>query len=473
MTKFPLVILFAAYGLNICAQDSNSHQSFAIPEFQLAHLPEIEEELSADFFARNRQRLRELMPDSSMVVLFSAPQKSKSNDIDYRYHQDPDFFYFTGIKDPNTLLIIFKNATQIGNYQTDELLFIEEKNDQKEKWTGKMIGIEEASETSGIFSILPNVDFKTLDFDWSKLHQVYCNKYEHIERDDKEHPGDLKSLTYHFDAKMKRAGQDVLVNEAEEMFAQLRQVKTAEELNMLRRAAEITCQAQLNAIQFIKPGLTEYQIEAVISYTFRANGGDGEAFPSIVAAGENGAIMHYTANNSLLIPGHMVIMDIGAQYQNYSADVTRTVPINGKFTKEQAAVYQLVLDAQTVAIRYATAGNKFWIPHEEAYRTIGKGLIRLGIITEWGDISKYFIHGTSHYLGLDVHDAGVYRALAPGDVITVEPGIYIPPGSPCDKKWWGIYVRIEDDLLITRGAPEILSDCVPKTIAELEALMAQ
>jgi Xaa-Pro aminopeptidase len=149
------------------------------------------------------------------------------------------------------------------------------------------------------------------------------------------------------------------------------------------------------------------------------------------------------------------------------------VPVSGKFSTEQAAVYQVVLDAQTVAIRYATPGYKFWTPHEEAYRTIGKGLIKLGIITEWGDIGKYFIHGTSHYLGLDVHDAGVYSSLAPGDVMTVEPGIYIPKGSPCDPKWWGIYVRIEDDILITTGPAKVLSDSAPKTIAEIEAIMAQ
>jgi Xaa-Pro aminopeptidase len=182
--------------------------------------------------------------------------------------------------------------------------------------------------------------------------------------------------------------------------------------------------------------------------------------------------MHYTSNSSLLIPGDMVVMDIGAQYQGYAADVTRTVPVSGVFSGEQKIIYQLVLDAQTVAIRYATPGYKFWTPHEEAVRTIGKGLIKHGIIKKWSDIGDYFIHGTSHYLGLDVHDTGIYSALQPGEVITVEPGIYIPEGSPCDPKWWNIYVRIEDDILITDGPARVISSSAPKTISEIESLMS-
>jgi Xaa-Pro aminopeptidase len=240
---------------------------------------------------------------------------------------------------------------------------------------------------------------------------------------------------------------------------------------MMQRVIDITADAQINAMKFIKPGMTEYQIEALIQYTFRASSAEDDAFRSIVASGRNGGIMHYTANQSLLIPGDLVIMDIGAQYEGYAADVTRTVPVSGKFSPEQAAVYQLVLDAQTVAIRYTTKGYKFWTPHEEAFRTIGKGLTSLGIIKKWSEIGDYFIHGTSHYLGLDVHDSGIYSSLKPGELITVEPGIYIPEGSPCDPKWWNIYVRIEDDILINEGSAKVLSARAPKTIAEIEAMM--
>lgn len=467
------LLLCAILGLAISAigQGIGKTIDFSSPVFKIKDLPKIEDELTASFFSNNRDRLRDTMPDSAMVVLFSAPLKSKSNDIDFRFSQDPDFYYFTGINAPNAILILFKTPVQIEGEWVREALYLEEKDQKKEQWTGKMLSAEQAKELSNIQLVYPNTSFKTTVFPWDRIKSVYSNQHDHIERDDKEHPGDLKSMVYHFDAKVKRANIKPKVNEGEDLFAYLRQKKTPEEIKMIQRAVDITCEAQRNAMKSIKAGVTEYQVEAIINYTFRSMGAQGEAFPTIVASGENGAIMHYTANESLLIPGDLVVMDIGAEYQQYCADITRTVPVSGTFSEEQAQVYQVVLDAQTVAIRYAKPGYKFWTPHEEAYRTIGKGLIKLGIITEWADIPKYFIHGTSHYMGLDVHDAGVYSSLAPGDVLTVEPGIYIPEGSPCDPKWWGIFVRIEDDILITSGAPKVLSDCVPKTITEIEALM--
>lgn len=444
---------------------------FDEPLFQLSELPEIDEELSRNFFMLNRERLRDTMKDSAVAVIFSASQKARANDIDYPFHQDADFFYFTGIREPNAMLMVFKEPMWINDQWMREILFIEERDSKKEQWTGKMLGQEGAEEISGAALVLSNTDFKPMIFPWEKIEHVYTNQFETIERDNREHPGDLMSMVKHLENKTAKAGLEIKSNEGEDLFAQLRQQKSTEEINMLRRAIDITCIAQQNAMVGIKPGMTEYQVEAIIEYTFRTNGADGEAFSSIVASGRNGAIMHYTANESLLIPGDLVIMDIGAQYQGYAADVTRTVPVSGRFTEEQAAIYKVVLDAQTVAIRYATPGYKFWTPHEEAYRTIGKGLIKLGVIKEWSEIGNYFIHGTSHYLGLDVHDAGVYSSLKPGEVITVEPGVYIPEGSPCDPKWWNIYVRIEDDLLITNGPAEVLSDCVPKSISEIEAIM--
>lgn len=439
--------------------------------FKLAHLPVLDEELSASFFKENRIKLRDTMPDSAMIVLFSAPQKQRSNDIDFPFHQDPDFFYFTGVREPNSMLIIFKEAQNIDGITANEFLFVESKDAKKEQWTGKMLGIEGTKEMSAVEVVRPNVDFKGIELPWNMLRYVGSNKHQFIERDDLEHAGDLMSMTKHFNAKLERANRTSFVNETEELISFLRQRKSPQEIAMLQRAIDITCEAHVNAMKAIKGGMTEYQVQAIIEYTFMSNGADAVAFPSIVASGRNGAIMHYTANSSLLIPGDLVVMDIGAQYQGYAADVTRTVPVNGVFTDEQAAVYQVVLDAQTVAIRYATPGYKFWTPHEEAFRTIGLGLIKLGIITEWGDIGNYFIHGTSHYLGLDVHDAGIYSSLKPGEVITVEPGIYIPEGSPCDPKWWNIYVRIEDDLLITDGPAKVLSAGAPKTISEIEKLM--
>ena len=460
--KVLLLLLVFVGNLGIGQSDS---------KFHFANVPVLDEELSADFFKKNRNRLRDTMPDSAVVVVFSAPQKSRSNDIDFPFHQDTDFYYFTGVNEPNAMLILYKTPRNINGKLLDEVLFVEERDDQKEQWTGKMIGLEGAMDASGVQVVMANTEFKFLNLPWDSIDYIYSNRHQFIERDNKTHSGDLMSMSKHLRTKAERAGVEIKVDEAEDLFGFVRQRKSVEEIRMLQQAIDITCLAQKNAIKAIKPGMTEYQVEAIIEYTFRSNGAEGEAFPSIVASGKNGGIMHYTSNDALLIPGDMVIMDIGAQYEGYAADVTRTVPVSGKFTEEQKIIYQIVLDAQTVAIRYATPGYKFWTPHEEAMRTIGKGLIKHGIITKWSDIGQYFIHGTSHYLGLDVHDTGIYSALQPGEVITVEPGIYIPEGSPCDPKWWNIFVRIEDDILITDGPAKILSDSAPKKISEIEAMM--
>lgn len=471
MNRMLLTLCVGLAALGALAQDNPVEVSQA-PLFKVSPLPELSEELSATFFAQNRERLRDTLADSSMVVLFSAPVRYRSNDIEYRYQQDPDFYYFTGIKAENAMLILFDGPTQIEGKWYREILFIEERQEKKEMWTGTMLTEEDAQEVSGIGAVMHNTTFKTLDIDWESVNRILANRSLFIERDNKTHPGDLASMVKHLFNKAERASVPVLVDEGEDLFGYLRQKKSSDEIRMMQTAIDITCMAHNNAMRMIAPGMTEYQLEAIVEYTFRFAGADGIAFPSIIASGDNGSIMHYTDNADLLIPGDLVVMDIGAQYQGYAADITRTIPVNGKFSEEQAAVYQLVLDAQTVAIRYATKGYKFWTPHDEAYRTIGKGLIKLGIIKEWSEIADYFVHGTSHYLGLDVHDSGIYSALQPGEVITIEPGIYIPQGSPCDPKWWGIYVRIEDDILITDGPAKVLSANSPRTISEIEAFMA-
>ena len=468
---FLFIMSYVFASNDVFAQDVPPIKTTNVPHFKLAPAPEIPEELSSSFFFENRERLREILPDSSMVVLFSAPIRKRTNDIDYPFHQDPDFFYFTGVNEDNAMLVMFKTPMRINEKWYREILFIENDNMIKQVWNGPVLGSDQAKDVSGVTSVLSNTEFKPMEFNWNEIDKVYSNKNLFIELDDVKHPGDLASMVNHFKLKTERAGKSILVNEGEDLYAQLRQHKSSKELEMMQRAIDITGDAHVNVMKMVEPGMTEYQLQAILEYTFHYNG-SRVAFPSIVASGDNGAIMHYTENDDILIPGDLVILDIGAQYEGYAADITRTIPVSGVFSEEQKQVYQVVLDAQTVAIRYATKGYKFWTPHEEAYRTIGKGLISLGIITEWGDIGKYFMHGTSHYLGLDVHDAGVYSSLQPGEVITVEPGIYIPKGSPCDEKWWGIFVRIEDDILITDGPAKVLSGRSPRKISEIEALMS-
>ncbi|MFI5164829.1 MAG: M24 family metallopeptidase, partial [Bacteroidia bacterium] len=210
-----------------------------------------------------------------------------------------------------------------------------------------------------------------------------------------------------------------------------------------------------------------------VEYIFKCKGAEDVGYPSIVGGGENSCILHYETNRKKLVSKDMLVCDVGAEYHGYSADVTRTYPVNGKFSDEQKAIYNIVLEAQDSGIAKCKPGQYFRAPHNAATQVIQKRLMELGITKTATESFKYFFHGTSHYLGLDVHDMGMYGKLMPGNVITVEPGIYIPFGSDCDEKWWGIGIRIEDDVLITETVPDVLSACVPKTVGEIEALMKQ
>jgi len=226
---------------------------------------------------------------------------------------------------------------------------------------------------------------------------------------------------------------------------------------------------------FIEPGRAEYEIEAVVEHTFRSLGSERPGFPSIVGSGENSVMLHYDTNRRVTRDGDLVVMDVGASYRGYTADVTRTVPVNGRFTPEQRAVYDIVLEAQEAAIEATRAGASFGAPGQAASEVLARGLADLGLLESPKDfmrLSRFFPHGTSHYLGLQVHDVGGYRALKPGMVITVEPGIYIPPAEDVDRKWWNIGVRIEDDVLVTERGPDVLSAGAPKAPAEIERLMA-
>jgi Xaa-Pro aminopeptidase len=255
------------------------------------------------------------------------------------------------------------------------------------------------------------------------------------------------------------------------MLAALRAYKTPEEMLLLRRAIAITNMAHNEILKNVKPGWFEYEIQALGEYVFAKNGCEYVGYPSIVGSGENSTILHYETNRRQTKSGDFIEMDMGGEYHGYTADVTRSYPVNGHFTNEQAAIYDLVLEAQDSGIRKARAGSGFRETHFAAMRVIKRGLYQLGIMKDTENYKQYFMHGTSHYLGLDVHDAGPYDTLHAGNVITVEPGIYIKPGSPCDPKWWNIGCRVEDDIFITDGAPVILSDGSPRKRSDVEHLM--
>ena len=259
----------------------------------------------------------------------------------------------------------------------------------------------------------------------------------------------------------------------EEIMNTLREIKTKEELVLLRKAVEISAVGQLEVMKAMHPNMSEMEIQGVHEFVYKKYGAEYEGYPSIVGGGNNGCILHYIENNKPKVGNDLVLMDLGAEYHGYTADVTRTIPANGKFSKEQKQIYDIVYNAQEAGIKASVVGATFQSPGQAANEVVAKGLMELGIIDSPEEARKYFPHGTSHYLGLDVHDKGTYQPFKENTVITVEPGIYIPEGSDCDKKWWGIAVRIEDDILITEDGPVNLSGMAPRTTEAIEAVMKQ
>lgn len=254
----------------------------------------------------------------------------------------------------------------------------------------------------------------------------------------------------------------------------LRTIKTDEEIGVLTEAIDATAEAHLEVMRRARPGWAEFQIEALVEYTFKRLGAEYPAFPSIVGSGENSVILHYETNRRRTEPGDVVVIDIGAEYRGYAADVTRTIPVSGRFSEEQRAIYDVVYAAQEAGIRAATAGAPYLAPHRAAEAELARGMAELGLIRDARDLNglrRFFMHATSHYLGLDVHDVGDGGPLKPGTVITVEPGLYIPAAEDIDSRWWNIGVRIEDDVLITENGPVVLSSAAPRSSAEVEAAM--
>jgi Xaa-Pro aminopeptidase len=428
--------------------------------------------LPASFFAKNRQALRDSMPKNSVAILFTSPIRNRSNDVDYEYHQDPNFYYLTGLREPHAVVIIYKEEQEFkNNLTTNEILFLEKREKQNELWTGKRLGVDGAIKKLGIASALENESFLSFENEFERFEKILA--FEEIDDVKNTHEkGDLFSLLQAFKVTTLGA-KNIAHRDLQIIMASLRQIKSKEEIVLMRKAIEMTCDAQIELMKALKPEMKEYQSEAIVEYVFKKNGAEYPGFPSILGGGENSCIIHYTKNRKQLKGKDMLVSDIGAEYHGYTADVTRTLPVDGHFSKEETIIYNIVLKAQQAGIDFCKVGNKFWTPHRTATKIITEELLALGIIKESYHVQRYFMHGTSHYLGLDVHDPGLHETLQAGNVITVEPGIYIPEGSDCDPKWWNIGIRIEDDILITSNGPENLSAKAPRKIEEIEALMKE
>ena len=453
-----------------------------------------EDLLSSKFHRERREALRDKMPDNSVAVVFANPVRNRANDVNYVYHQDPNFYYLTGHREPHSVLLLFKEPQRIHGKKLDEVIFVRPPNALDELYNGKRLGKEAAKRQLGISAALETPDFKRLGVDFSKFDKVLFYDFQNDVRDTKEE-GDLYDLMETFKRKVNYPPGEALslavepspnnldVLTLDSLMQQLRGVKTEEELNLLRKAVKISALGQREVMKALEPGMSEREVQGMHEFIYKKYQAEYEGYPSIVGAGHNGCVLHYIENYKPAVEdGELILMDLGAEYHGYTADVTRTLPVNGKFTPEQKQIYDLVYRAQEAGIAQCRAGNTFKAIYEATAQVINEGLVELGIYKSLNpkDIvnpatgrNRYYPHGCCHHIGLDVHDKGAYDTLQANMVVTIEPGIYIPEGSPCDPKWWNIPVRIEDDFLVTPDGCENLSDLAPRKSEEIEALMAE
>ena len=428
--------------------------------------------LSPEFHAGRRAAFREMMPDNSVGVFFASQVRVRNNDVDYQYAQSKNFYYLTGLEEPNALLLLFKKPVTILGATGTEFIFVQNRNPQQEMWTGKILGAEGVKNKYKIANVFTNDKFTANTFDFNSVDTILSlYKGEDIlsKYSNRDQLSRMAAIVDNFINETKKPLAD---RSTRMIMSSLRGIKQPEEIKLLEKAAAMSCEGHNDVIRAVKPGMTEYQAQAIMEYNFKKNGSEYPGYPSINGSSENACVLHYVTNLRKMNDGDLLLSDCAADYHGYTADVTRTIPINGKFTPEQKLIYELVLEAQDSGFAACKPGAPFGDVDAAARRVVNRGLIKLGIAANEQEARQYFPHGTSHHLGLDVHDMGP-RILQEGVYLTVEPGIYIPPGSKCDKKWWSIGVRIEDDILITKDGHRNLSAGSPRSVAEIEKMAKQ
>ncbi|MBD2337548.1 aminopeptidase P N-terminal domain-containing protein [Calothrix sp. FACHB-156] len=434
--------------------------------------------MQAEYQKRRQQLMSKL--GNGTAIFRSAPMAVMHNDVEYTYRQDSDFFYLTGFNEPQAVAVLAPNHPE-----HQFVLFVQPKDREKEVWTGYLCGVDAAKELYGADEAYP---IHELD---EKLPQ-YLEKadriYYHLGRDRSFNDTVLKHYQRLLRTYPKRGTGPIGIEDTGAILSAMRLHKSAAELDLMRKAAAIATEAHTHALKTTTPGRYEYEIQAEIEHIFRLRGAMGPAYPSIVASGVNACVLHYIENNRQMQDGELLLIDAGCAYGYYNSDITRTFPVGGKFTPEQKILYEIVLEAQKQAIAQVQPGNPFNLVHDTAVRVLTEGLVEVGILK--GEVDKlieeekykpYYMHRTSHWLGLDVHDVGVYQhgdnpqILQPGQVLTVEPGLYIVPDTklaedqpPTDPRWVGIGIRIEDDVLVTSTGHEVLTAGVPKEVDEVE-----
>ncbi len=429
-------------------------------------------------FARRRHQLMRMAGADAILILPAAAVRVRSNDTHYPYRQDSDFWYLTGFDEPDAVLVLVP-----GRAAGEALLFCRERDPERESWDGGRLGPEGAVEQLGIDDAYPHADMdEILPCLIEGRSRVYCQFGR-----DTDFDLALIGWVKRARAQVKQGGQSPHeFQELGHLLHGLRVFKSPAERRLMAEAARIAALAHVAAMQAARPGMFEYEIEAELAYHFRRHGAVASYEP-IVGSGANACVLHYRANRARICAGDLVLVDAGAEFHGYASDITRTFPANGRFSKPQRALYELVLAANVAAREVVRPGVSWDEPHQAAVAVLTEGLLRLGLLKgslkqslKQHTYRRFFMHRTGHWLGLDVHDVGdyrigdEYRLLEPDMAFTIEPGLYIAPDAPgVAAKWRGIGIRIEDDVVVTRQGVKVLSDGVPRDPDAIEALMAQ
>ncbi|WP_170261010.1 Xaa-Pro aminopeptidase [Acinetobacter bohemicus] len=433
----------------------------------------------ADFQER-RDRLAEEMGPHSIAIIATSPVAMRNRDADYKFRADSSFFYLTGFAEPEAVAIIetFESIDEGYTYS----LFCRERDREMEIWHGYRAGVDGAVEDYDADEAY------AIDLLDEEIIEKLLNKQKLFYRMGQQADFDARVAKWIAEANgesRKGTSAPAQVIQLDRILDEMRLHKSTQEIELMQIASTISAQAHTRAMQTVKPGMMEYALEAELNYIFGQNG-CVPSYNSIVGGGENGCILHYVENDKVLKDGDLVLIDAACEYQLYASDITRTFPVNGKFSSEQKALYEVVLKAQLAAIDAVRIGNSYKEPHRIAVRILVQGLLDLGLmqgnieqIIESESFHQFYMHGTGHWLGMDVHDVGSYkiegewRAYEEGMTVTVEPGLYIAPDDETvDAKWRGIGIRIEDDVVVTKDGPRVLTAAVVKTVEEIEALMA-
>ena len=429
-------------------------------------------------FSRRRAALIEALQPGSVALLASAPERVRSRDVHHAYRQDSDFFYLTGFAEAGALLALVP-----GREEGEAVLFCQPKDPQKELWEGVLLGPDAAVETLGVDQAYPvgEVD--------SVVPELMAGRERIHYRIGSDADFDEKVMGWARAARAKARhggpapGQFLLLDD---LLHEMRLFKSEEEIRLMEEAARISAEGHRRIMQYCRPGIYEYELEAELLHCFLRNGSRAAAYGSIVGSGANACVLHYVSNEARVEDGDLVLVDAGCEFRHYAADITRTFPANGRFSAEQREIYQVVLQAQAAAIEAVRPGASCDAPQQAAVHAIVDGLLQLGLLSGTADevieteaYKPFYMHRVGHWLGIDVHDVGSYRngedwrPFEPGMVTTIEPGIYIAPDNEdVAPRWRGIGVRIEDNVLVTESGNRILSDGVPRGMEEIEAIMA-